>query len=1462
MSNHTPIATVKAVTGEVFVRNAEGQSRLLKVGDQLKAGDVILPSAGRADLEMVDGTEMTFSEPVEVTLSPEMLSDQTALAEEESITDPTVAALLSALEAGEDPTQVLPAPAAGPGAAGGEGHSFVRLARIVENVEGLGFGGQGFTQFLFDFDTPDLINLEEGQPPVAAPDSASVDEDGSVLIDVLGNDTDADGDLDPSTVTITSLPSNGTVVVDSVTGAVTYTPNDNYNGPDSFQYTVQDADGNTSNPATVTIEVTPVAEPPVAVNDQVSTDEDSPIDIDVLANDEDPDGEIDPTTVTIVTQPDHGTASVDPDTGVVTYTPDENYNGPDSFQYTVQDDEGNTSSPATVNITVDPVADNPVAADDNVTTDEDVAVTIDVLANDTDLENDIDPTTVVIQSGPSNGSVAVDLVTGEVTYTPDGDYNGPDSFTYTVKDATGLESNVATVNITVDPVADKPVATDDNVTTDEDVAVTIDVLANDTDPENDIDPTTVMIQSGPSNGSVAVDPVTGEVTYTPDGDYNGPDSFTYTVKDATGLESNVATVNITVDPVADKPVTTDDNVTTDEDVAVTIDVLANDTDPENDIDPTTVVIQSGPSNGSVAVDPVTGEVTYTPDGDYNGPDSFTYTVKDATGLESNVATVNITVEPVADKPVAADDNVTTDEDVAVTIDVLANDTDPENDIDPTTVMIQSGPSNGSVAVDPVTGEVTYTPDGDYNGPDSFTYTVKDATGLESNVATVNITVDPVADPPLAADDSTSVKENSFVEIDVLNNDTDPENDIDPTTVVIQSGPANGSVSVDPVTGEVTYTPDADYFGADSFTYTVKDATGLESNAATVTIDVEEDYGVTIDFTGSNGLAVYDVGLLSVADSSETANGSFKVTAQDGLASVTIAGVTFTAVQLATASAISPLTVVSNADEELVITGYNAGTGDISYSYTLLNPVDHDPGSDIDSVSFIVTATDSDGDSSAPGSLTISQIDDKPEILSVSDGSGINGAGQIVGAISVDSSADSPESFSWGTVSTSVELYANDEPVIITTDNETQTITGKLADDTTVFTLTLNDDLSTYTYHQYMAVQTVASEIGIASNLSGGNSDSFRLSSNGALEDPIQTLFYGYEFDDDTNEYVLNTVNTTANTMGVGTGQDVDSDAGQEDQLLMHFDKNVTSMSLQVDITGNNTAELRYTIYSVKPSEFDNLGVDGFTYDDLPAGGISNVVTVSNGDTVVINASDLGLDEFTFIVFEADDGEYKLVPNELTVNYLTEAQDFSISSDFNVTDSDQDTATDTININVSGTADDLTGDGDNNALGGNEEANVLTGLAGDDQLSGNDGDDTLIGGAGNDTLIGGLGSDTFVWTLNDGGAAGAPANDVIADFDASLPASGGDVLDISTLLVGEDGGDLTHFLHFELNGEGDTELHISTDGDFAGGYNASDVEQVIVMENVDLVSAYTVNNVVDQSSLIQDLVTNGTLITDV
>ncbi|WP_261842060.1 type I secretion C-terminal target domain-containing protein [Aliamphritea ceti] len=311
-------------------------------------------------------------------------------------------------------------------------------------------------------------------------------------------------------------------------------------------------------------------------------------------------------------------------------------------------------------------------------------------------------------------------------------------------------------------------------------------------------------------------------------------------------------------------------------------------------------------------------------------------------------------------------------------------------------------------------------------------------------------------------------------------------------------------------------------------------------------------------------------------------------------------------------------------------------------------------------------------------------------------------------------------------------------------------------------------------------------------------------------------------------------------MGVGNGQDIDSDSGQEDHLFMSFDQGVTQISLMVDTNGNASATLRYTVYAVTPAELAMLGQDGFTYTDLPAGGFSGSVVVNDGDTFELDASDAGFSEFTFIVFEADEGEYKLVPDELTVDYLSENQDFSLIAPFNVRDSDFDVAADSINISISGTEDTLTGTNAIDALGGNEEAN------------------TLIGGGGDDTLTGGLGSDTFVWNLNDGGSPGDPAEDVITDFDTALPGSDGDVLDLSDLLVDEQNNDLTDYLYFDLSNDGDTVVHISTTGGFNSDFTNVDAveEQTIELTGIDLVTGNS-----DQALLIQDLVDNGKLITD-
>jgi large repetitive protein len=674
-------------------------------------------------------------------------------------------------------------------------------------------------------------------PPVAADDNAKTDEDKAVVISVLANDNDPDGSLAPSTVLVSSGPANGTTGINISTGAITYTPNLNFNGQDSFTYTVKDNQGAASNTAKVTVTVNPVNDLPVAKEDFANTNEDIAVEIKVLDNDTDVDGTLVPASVKIGSSPANGTTGINTSTGAITYTPSAGWSGVDNFTYTVDDNNGGTSNAANVRVTVGAVNDPPMAKDDIGTTDEDKAVAINVLANDSDSDGSLVPSTVKVASGAANGTTSVNTTSGEVTYTPKADFNGKDSFTYTVNDDGGAVSNTATVNITINPVNDPPVAADDNAKTDEDKAVVISVMANDNDPDGSLAPSTVLVSSGPANGTTGVNISTGAITYTPKLNFNGQDSFTYTVKDNQGAASNTAKVTITVSPVNDLPVAKEDFANTNEDIAVEIKVLDNDTDVDGTLVPSSVKIGSAPANGTTGINTSTGAITYTPSAGWSGVDNFTYTVDDNNGGTSNAANVRVTVGAVNDPPVAKDDMGTTDEDKSVAINVLANDLDSDGSLVPSTVKVTSGPANGTTSVNTTTGEVTYTPKADFNGKDSFTYVVSDDGGAVSNTATVNITINAVNDPPVAADDNAKTDEDKAVVISVLANDSDSDGTLDPASVKVISGPANGTTTVNPSSGAVTYTPNAGWNGNDAFTYTVADDKAAVSNTATVRINV-------------------------------------------------------------------------------------------------------------------------------------------------------------------------------------------------------------------------------------------------------------------------------------------------------------------------------------------------------------------------------------------------------------------------------------------------------------------------------------------------------------------------------------------------------------------------------------------------------------------------------------------------
>ena len=690
-------------------------------------------------------------------------------------------------------------------------------------------GSDGFTYEVYDFDdavsdeATVTIDIVCNEPPMADDDIANTDENTSVGINVISNDLDLDGTIDPSSVTITSEPADGELSVHPTTGTVTYTPDPGTCGLDGFRYTVNDDDGATSNEATVTIDVI-CDDPPIAIDDLYTVAEGAYLEVDapgILANDVTSPWE--PLSAVLVSNVSHGTLSLNSD-GSFVYTHDGSETTSDSFTYYAFDGSED-SNIATVNIVVSPTNDGPTADDDSDTADEDTPVTIDVLANDTDPDGD--PLSVDWVGSPSNGSVVNNG--SDVTYVPDPDFHGVDTFTYGVTDGHG-GSSTATVSVTVDAVNDPPIAQDDSEQTDEDTPVDIQVLDNDSDPDGD----SLNIQSvtQPANGSSSDEG--GYVTYTPDPEFHGVDTFTYTVSDGRGGTST-ATVTVTVASVNDPPIARDDEADTDEDTPISIDVLVNDSDPDGDA----LVVQSvtQPAKGTVVNNGT--DVTYTPDPDFHGVDTFQYNACDGNGC-TTFATVTVTVNPVNDPPVAQDDTETTDEDVPVAIDVLDNDSDPDGD----GLVIQSvtQPANGSVVNNGT--DVVYTPDPNFHGSDTFTYTASDGNG-GTDTATVTVIVDPVNDPPVAQDDTETTDEDTPVTIGVLDNDSDPDGD----SLVVQSvtQPTNGS-TVNNGT-DVVYTPDPDFHGSDTFTYTVSDGNGGTDTATViVTVDPVNDPPVAQDDT--------------------------------------------------------------------------------------------------------------------------------------------------------------------------------------------------------------------------------------------------------------------------------------------------------------------------------------------------------------------------------------------------------------------------------------------------------------------------------------------------------------------------------------------------------------------------------------------------------------------------------------
>ncbi|KAG1647844.1 hypothetical protein GQR58_030292 [Nymphon striatum] len=657
------------------------------------------------------------------------------------------------------------------------------VARMEVRFEGSG----AIDNLVFDDNLP-----ENDGGPVAEDDEVTTDEDVTItvnLYDLVSDPNDPDTDL-----VFDDLASPDGTVTDNGDGTVDFIPNDDFNGETTFTYTLTDAD---------------------------STDEETPVEINLLANDTDVDG--DTLTVTEATVPvEEGTLEeVNPGSGdgLYTFTPADDFDGTATVNYSITDGNGGTAS-AVHTIDVGGVNDDPIANPDELTTDEDtVSEPLNVLENDSDPDGD--PLTLTGAESP-DGEVSF-TPEGEVVFTPNPDFNGPTTITYTVEDPNG-GSTTGTVEVTVNPVNDAPVANDDVDVTPEDEPITVDLLANDTDVDGD--ELTVTEVSVPAEQGTIVNNDDGTATFTPAPDFNGEVTISYTISDPDGLTDS-AEHTVYVNEVSDGPVAEDDTAETPEDTPITIDVLDNDTDPDGD--ETLFISEASVPEEQGTVEIVDNQLVFTPAEDFNGPVTISYTAEDPDGNEAP-AEVSVNVTPVNDAPAAEDDSDVTDLNTPVRVDLLANDSDVDGD--DLTVTEATVPAEQGTLSAPVDGTILFTPAIGFTGEATISYTISDGNGEEDS-AVHTITVNEDGGAPTANPDTAETPEDTPVTIDVLDNDTDPQDD--PLTITEASVPEEqGTVEI--VDNELVFTPAEDFEGPVEISYTVEDPDG-NAGEGTATVNV-------------------------------------------------------------------------------------------------------------------------------------------------------------------------------------------------------------------------------------------------------------------------------------------------------------------------------------------------------------------------------------------------------------------------------------------------------------------------------------------------------------------------------------------------------------------------------------------------------------------------------------------------
>jgi hypothetical protein len=724
----------------------------------------------------------------------------------------------------------------------------------------------------------------------------------------------------------------GQVITAANLANLTYAPNANANGNDQFSWTASDGTAS-STAGRVTLSLTAVNDAPTTINVSTAGLEEAPITLSAAtftSGFADVDGDT-LSSILITSLPANGTLEYEgaavmngdrialADISKLVYTGGSNFVGMDTFTWSASDGPLD-SNVSTFSITLANVNDAPtLTADVSKPVNEDSTLTFaaaDFSAVFSDVDTSDTLRSIKIAALPGDGSLRFNNVAvtagqvilatqlGGLTYRPAADFNGNDGFTWSALDGGGLESNVVTMSLNVAAVNDAPTVSSFTLSGTEDstLGFTLNDFADkftDVDGDSLVGIAIVSVPQGTltftragatttvTNGMAIAASEIASLTYTPVANATGVDGFTWTAGDSSLAVSNPGTVTINLAAVNDAPTISSFSRTLNEDTATTFGSLftSNFTDVDGNA-LASITITSIPDDGdlSLGTTAVTANqvitaaqlatLTYRPDGNYNGTDSFTWSASDGTTDAMAGATVSLTITAVNDAPMVTTVAVTTDEDVAYTFtdtDFLSQYVDAEGST-MQSITVADLPSGGvlSLGTAAVTagqviatanlGSLTYAPNKDYSGNDSFSWLASDGTLTSITAGQVALTVTNLPDPPIISNLGKAGAEDvpfTFSAGDFSSVFTDLDGNDSLQSIRITALPTHGQLFLVDAQGirtsvafftpisaadlnRLIYVPDLDYFGTDSFGWDASDGSPTgESNEALVELTIAE-----------------------------------------------------------------------------------------------------------------------------------------------------------------------------------------------------------------------------------------------------------------------------------------------------------------------------------------------------------------------------------------------------------------------------------------------------------------------------------------------------------------------------------------------------------------------------------------------------------------------------------------------